>query len=86
MKIIFVKEEDHGFLFVAKNTRSAVINLIDLGWIHENTEVWDNNSGELVPINYLYSFNEIKKMTLEDLNKAFDGLFTFTEEELIEKY
>lgn len=40
MKVIQISEDNHGFIGIAKDYKSALIFLYNNGWLEGSTEVW----------------------------------------------
>ena len=91
MKVIIMNEENHGFLGVAKDYKSAVRSLCQMEWLDENFELceysFQKKSWEYFTIldklgpNWL---DIICSCTITEFNDYFDGMFTLWEEEVRE--
>ena len=87
MKVIVIREENHGLIGVAKNMKSAFRFLVEKGWIDE---LWDKDTEKYVdPYVLLKKYNIDNLLDLltilyiEDDN-IFDEMFYFSETEVFE--
>lgn len=73
MQVVKISEDNHGFLGVAKDYKSAIQFLIEEDWINEATEIYvDVEGGWLRLDEYFDDWEfEIKNMSRE----SFDDLF-----------
>lgn len=81
-KVITISEDDHGFLGVAKNTRSAVDFLLTVGWLTDKTSIYDEDTDEEIKVSEKYGADwkdYLKSCSLERLNYIFYEVFSFKE-------
>ena len=73
MKVITINEDNHGFLGVAKDYKSAIQFLIEEDWINEATEIYVDVEGGWLRLDEYFDDwkSEIENMSRE----YFDGLF-----------
>jgi len=91
MTVIVMNEENHGFLGVAKDYKSAIKYLCQMDWLGEEFELCEYNSQKK---NWEYStildklgpnwFDIICSWTVTEFNEYFEGVFAFWEEEVWE--
>lgn len=87
MTVILVNEDNHGFLTVAKDYKSAVKFLIDDRWIEESTEVWneDDTYSRLDELLGEDAFDIItEKWNIDSFNTFWNGSFFLNEVEVYE--
>lgn len=90
MKVVVIYEENHGFIGLAKDMKSAFQFLIDDKWITENTELFEPTEGEeygWFPISR--AMTDLRRSLFDTLmflwncdKEYFDGSFYFWEEEI----
>lgn len=73
MQVVKISEDNHGFLGVAKDYKSAIQFLIEEDWINEATEIYVDVEGGWIRLDeYFDDWEfEIKNMSRE----SFDDLF-----------
>ena len=87
MKVITIKEENHGFIGVAKDMDSVFRFLIEEDWIDG---LWDKDTQDYVHPDVLIEKHNAKnlldllKILYEKDENAFDGMFYFSEETIFE--
>lgn len=92
MKVIIIKEENHGIICCAKNYKSSIRFLIKEHWLDDNTEVWDEKKDETShpwsPLAEVLGedWTDIieNQWNLEDFNDFFYGSFYLYEKEIYE--
>lgn len=83
MTVILVYEDNHGFLTIAKDYKSAIKFLINDGWIKESMEIWDENGISHSRLDELLgedAFDIItEKWDIDSFNTFWDGSFFLDE-------
>jgi hypothetical protein len=90
MKVIQINEENHGHIGTAVSMKAAFQYLVAAEWLTFNTDIWLFDSW--VTISEIFDDNGWHK-TKESLvewamnrkEEAWDGMFYFSEDELIEE-
>ena len=90
MKIIQIVEENHGHIGTAVSMKAAFQYLVDAEWLTFNTDIWLFDSW--VAISEIFDDNgwqktneELVYWALHRSEEAWDGMFYFSEDELIEE-
>lgn len=81
MTIIIIGEDNHGFIGVAKDVRTAIEWLIDKAWITPYFEMSDYKT-----LRNFFGSNwaeRLMAMSLDEFNDLFDGSFLLTKEKVI---
>lgn len=87
MQVIIISEENHGLQAVAKDYQSALKFLISKKYLHEKTEVWDDDVYSYVLIKDKYGENwenAIRSWSIEEFNDKFYGIYFLYECEVYE--
>ena len=89
MKVIQISEDNHGFIGIAKDYKSALIFLYNNGWLAGSTEVcigvyanpeW-SRLDEALGKNW---FEKMLRWDIENFNDYWDGSFVLNEVEIYE--
>jgi hypothetical protein len=85
MKVLIVREDNHGVLTVAKDFASAVKLLVNTNWLDEDYCVCQNWEQHITIEEDLGEqwLEEVKKMGVDKFNRYFDGNFNL---EVVEVY
>lgn len=87
MKVITVFDiENSNNICVAIDIPTAINYLIQNNWLDDDTEIWSPNNMDYVSLVYAYHTNwkkTLSNMSIIQLNNMFEGMFNFTEEDLI---
>lgn len=81
MTVISIREDNHGFIGVAKDVRTAIEWLIDEAWITPHFEISDYKI-----LRDFFGSNwaeQLMAMPLNEFNALFDGSFRLTKEKVI---
>lgn len=87
MKVIQISEDNHGFIGIAKDYKSALIFLYNNKWLEGSTEVWigAHAEPEYGRLDEVFGDNWFEKMLrwdIENFNDYWDGSFILTEMEV----
>ena len=78
MKVVKIGEDNHGFLGVAKDYKSAIQFLIEEDWITEATEVYVDVEGGWIRLDEYFDDweYEVKNMSRETFDELFYDNFS----------
>lgn len=78
MKVVKIGEDNHGFLGVAKDYKSAIQFLIEEDWITEATEVYVDVEGGWIRLDEYFDDweYEVKNMSRESFDELFYDSFS----------
>lgn len=81
MTVYRIAEDDHGFLAIAKNYRSAIHYLIEHEWLNGHSEAWNGEDW----VNIKEALGEdwkdkVYEMSLDDFVNYFEGHLYIWEE------
>lgn len=87
MKVIQISEENHGFIGIARDYKSALTFLYNNGWLEDSTEVWigahaEPEYGRLDEVLGNNWFEKMLKWDIENFNDYWDGSFVLLEVEV----
>jgi hypothetical protein len=90
MKVIHIDEENHGHIGTAVSMKAAFQYLVRAKWLTFDTEVWLFDSwatiGEIFDDNgWQKTKEELVYWALHRNGEVWDGMFYFSEDELIEE-
>lgn len=84
MKVISINEENHGYIGVAKDCKSAIDFLIKNDWLESFSEVYSEDRG-YIEVKDAFGENWVEvvmNMNIDDFNYNFEGLFELDEREV----
>ena len=86
MKVLIVREDNHGVLAVAKDFVSAIKLLVNTNWLDEDYCVYHNWEQYITIEEELgkHWLEEVKKMDVDEFNEYFEGNFNLEEVEIYE--
>ena len=85
MEVIVINEKNHGDIGTEKDYYSAVLFLMNDGWLAPYDDVWDEHKEDWTPICELLGEDWIDKIfswDIENFNEFFGFSFHLTEEEI----
>lgn len=90
MKVIQIVEENHGHIGTAVSMKAAFQYLVEAEWLTFNTDIWLFDSwvsiGEIFDDNgWQKTKEELVYWALHRNEEAWDGMFYFSADELIEE-
>lgn len=87
--LISIEEEYHGIIGYASSVERAIDFLIDKNYVYQHTAVYDYEAEDWKCVQEVFGENwkdSLKEMSLDDLNRIFDGYFYFYDKVELEIY
>jgi hypothetical protein len=83
MTVVFIEEENHGFIGMAKDFHSAIDFLINRNWLSDSTECWWGEGNNYASIKEILGedwVDEMHEWGIENFNEFWLGSFWLHEE------
>ena len=85
MTVILVNEDCHGIVAIALEYQDAVDALIELDWLYEDYDIYDEKSDEYYPIKMILGADweeKVASWNIAFFNEFFEGSFYLEEKEV----
>lgn len=87
MKIILIKEDNHGLIGAVTRKDLILSWLVRNNWVNQFTEIYDEKIDDYRPLKNIFGltwYQSLTALNFDNLCDLFDGIFYFAEEEVWE--